>query len=229
MEEKIFQKYFIDYLPRPKFKEFIRKADLRFFGENSQICNMGNSFTSLYYVGLIHEDFEVKLYKEDTDLHHLEEDYWVGITEFVKYIKLKVDKEKAEKKEENLHKNEVKRKEVRGSGSINVKWGISSNIRKKEFNDDKIISKEREELYLDYPEPCYIYIFDIKDLEELFDDGEHGTLFRNSIYSIWLHYTSKVVIRLDNLIGSMMKNNNNIQVVDNVDFTKDNFGLTAKE
>jgi hypothetical protein len=205
LEEKVFDKYFKDYLPRPKFRDLIRKADLRYFGDKSQICNIGNSFTSLFYIGLIHEGYEVKLYREDVDFYHLEEDSWIGTVEFVKYVKLKAEREKEAKTKEKQNANN-KKKKVRSSSSLtDVKWEISSNVRKTQTSEGKVHSQEREELYELYPEPCYIYIFDIKELEAIFEDGEFGTLFRNSIYSIWLHYTSKAVIRLDEQIHSNKK------------------------
>lgn len=198
LEEKVYEKYFREYLPRTKFKELIRKADLRYFGDKSQICNIGNSFTSLYYIGLIHEGYEVKLYKEELDFYSLEEDSWIGTVEFVKYVKRKGEQDKEEKNNKNLNQRN-KQKKVRSSSSLtNVKWGIGAKVKKiNEPSTIRLVSKEREELYELYPEPCYIYIFDIKDLELIFEDGEYGTLFKNSIYSIWLHYTSKAVVKLD--------------------------------
>jgi hypothetical protein len=199
LEEKVFENYFKEYLPRTKFKELIRKADLRYFGDGSQICNFGNSFTSLFYVGLIHNGYEVKLYREDIEFYNLEEDSWIGTVEFVKYVKSKGEQEKDEKRKQSLNPSK-KKKQVRSSSSLsNVKWGIGAKVKR--LDEPSLIkqkSVEREELYELYPEPCYIYIFNIKDLEVIFEDGEYGTLFRNSIYSIWLHYTSKAVVKLDN-------------------------------
>ena len=80
---------------------------------------------------------------------------------------MKNDKDK--KNNEDLINNNkfIKKKIVRGNSSIDIIWGISANIRNLFNNVESVPQKERLELYEDYTEPCYIYIFDIKDLEKI--------------------------------------------------------------
>jgi hypothetical protein len=196
LEEKIYEENFKKYLSRRKFQTLISKSVLRFYSGESEITHFGNSFTSLYYIALIDPSVDVVLSKDDVEIYSLKENSWVGIIEFMKY--LKIDKK---------HIEENKRK-IKSSahifGNVDSKWEIDCHIRKRPPGSYEEISEKKRKLLEDYPAACWVYSFEIVDLEMLYNqDG--GFFFRNSMYSIWLYYTTKAVINVDKQLGNVIQ------------------------
>ena len=88
LEEKVYQENFKNYLSRRNFKKLISKSILNFYSNDSQITRLGNSFHSLYYIALIDPSYEVILIKDGVELYPLKENSWVGIIEYMKYLKI---------------------------------------------------------------------------------------------------------------------------------------------
>jgi hypothetical protein len=196
LEEKIYEENFKRYLSRRKFKTLISKSVLRFYSGESEITHSGNSYTCLYYIALIDPSVDVVLLKDNVEIYTLKENSWVGIIEFMKY--LKIDKKKIE---EN-------RKKIKSSahihGNVDMKWDIDCHIRQKvSFNRDEI-TEGKKKLLEEYPAACWVYSFEIVDLEELYNQDD-GFFFRNSMYSIWLYYTTKAVINVDKQLGNVIQ------------------------
>lgn len=184
------------YLSRRKFKTLISKSVLRFYSGESEITQTGNSFSCLYYIALIDPTVEVVLMKDNVEIYSLKENSWVGIIEFMKY--LKTDKKRIEES----------KKKVKSSahiyGNVELKWDIDCIIRKKQLGNFEEISEKKKKLLELYPAACWIYSFEIVDLEELYNQDD-GFFFRNSMYSIWLYYTTKAVINVDKQLGNVIQ------------------------
>jgi hypothetical protein len=207
IEEKIYEENFKKYLSRRKFKTLISKSVLRFYSEESEITHTGNSFTCLYYIALIDPTVEVVLLKDNVEIYSLKENSWIGIIEFIKYLQM--DKKKIEEKKKLI------KSAAHIYGNVDLKWGIDCQIRKKKYDNFEETDENRKILFEQYPAACWIYSFEIVDLEELYSQDD-GSIFRNSMFSIWLHYTTKAVINVDNQLGNVkseaLKGNDKIKI-----------------
>ena len=194
LEQKVYEENFKNYLSKRKFRTLISKSVLRFYSEEAEITHSGNSFTTLYYIALIDSSTEVVLLKDNIEIYTLKENSWVGIIEFMKYLK-------ADKKLIESNKKKVK-SSAKIHGNVDLKWDIDCRIRKKNSENDGNDDEKRRNLLKDYPSACWIYSFEIVDLEDLYNQDD-GATFRNSMYSIWLYYTTKAVINVDRHLGNV--------------------------
>ena len=190
LEEKVYQENFKNYLSRRNFKKLISKSILNFYSNDSQITRLGNSFHSLYYIALIDPSYEVILIKDGVELYPLKENSWVGIIEYMKYLKID--------KSEILTKKRKIETHAQITGFLDLNWDVDCIIRKSSNSNnqpDRQINK-------DYPGACWVYSFSILELEKLFDKDE-GFFFRNILYSFWLLYTAKAVSNVDKQLVSV--------------------------
>ena len=207
LEDKIYEENFKKYLSRRKFKTLISKSVLRFYSEDSEITHSGNSFTCLYYIALIDPTVDIVLLKDNVEIYTLKENSWIGIIEFIKYLQM--DKKVIEEKKKLI------KSAAHIYGNIELKWGIDCQIKKKKVIDPEENNQKKMKLLEQYPASCWIYSFELVDLEELYNQDD-GSIFRNSMFSIWLHYTTKAVINVDNQLGNVkieaQKGNSSIKI-----------------
>ena len=201
LEEKVYNENFKKYLSRRKFKILISKSVLSFYMKDSEITKSGNSFNCIYYIALIDPTYEVVLMKDGVDLYPLKENSWVGIIEYMKY--LNVDKREMEANRKKI------RTDAHIMGYINSNWGVDCIIRKSEYSIP--ITQERRNLFELYPAACWVYSFNLLELEELYNEND-GFNFRNILYSFWLYYTTKAVINVDKQLGIIKNEVDQIQV-----------------
>jgi hypothetical protein len=50
----------------------------------------------------------------------------------------------------------------------------------------------------------YLILFKIQELEKLFQDKNEGSTWRNALYSVWLGYTTKAIIKVDDKVKAKM-------------------------
>jgi hypothetical protein len=56
----------------------------------------------------------------------------------------------------------------------------------------------------------YLILFKIQELEKLFQDKNEGSTWRNALYSEWLGYTTKAILKVDDsLKDKMIRRNHN--------------------
>ena len=139
--------------------------------------------------------------KDGVDLYPLKENSWVGIIEYMKY--LNVDKREMEANRKKI------RTDAHIMGYINSNWGVDCIIRKSEYSIP--ITQERRNLFELYPAACWVYSFNLLELEELYNEND-GFNFRNILYSFWLYYTTKAVINVDKQLGIIKNEVDQIQV-----------------
>jgi len=190
LEEKIYQEHFKNYLSKRNFKNLMSKATLRFFSEDSEITHCGNSFNCMYYIAFIRDDVEVNISREGNFIDEISENSWIGIVEIMEYLKM-----------DKKQKKKIKIKSLAQiSGNFNLKWLIDCKIKRKcNFEDINLnqLSQERRAIIEKYPEVCWVYCFELSQLEKFYEE-EGGIFARNSMFSIWLNYASIQCLKLDN-------------------------------
>lgn len=197
LEEKIYKENFYKYLSRRKFKSLISKSRLRFYSGESEITHKGNSFNCLYYIALVDPKYEVVLSNDGVTLYILKENSWVGIIEFMKYLQ-------SDKKTIQENKNKIKSC-AQVYGNVETKWEIDLRLKKCDKPNLSAESNEKRRMMLEqYPAECWVYCFELVDLEYLFNSDD-GFFIRNSMYSLWLYYTTKAVKQVDYQIALMEK------------------------
>jgi len=83
-------------------------------------------------------------------------------------------------------------------------WDVDCYIRKRKGSIPEVMNENRKTLFKDYPAACWVYCFEVVDLEELYNE-KNGFIFRNSMYSIWLYYTTKAVLNVDKQLGDVIQ------------------------
>jgi hypothetical protein len=203
IEERIYTKDFSRVMDRRSFRDLIRKAYLRSFSEGGQITHHGNNFSGLFYVALINPNHKVTYIKKGREYFEIKENSWIGVVEYTMYEKekkkietdIKIQSSKSET-DENTKKKELHIKEKK----IKVKWGLDAVV--KECGEIEDIN---EEIYLTEDDACYVYEFPLTVLEKLFLDKDEGVLWKNALYSIWLGYTTKAIMDVDEKVRKKMQ------------------------
>jgi hypothetical protein len=203
LEEKIYKNDFSRVMDRRTFRDLIRKAYLRSFSEGGQITHHGNNFSGLFYVALINPNHKVTYIKKGREYFEIKENSWIGVVEYTMYEKEKKKigaeigiKSSKTETEENIKKKELHIKEKK----IKVKWGLDAIV--KECGE---IAEINEEIYLQEDDACYVYEFPLAVLEKLFLDKDEGVLWKNALYSMWLGYTTKAIINVDEKVRKQMQ------------------------
>lgn len=199
LEEKIYHADFKNVMDRRTFRDFIRKAYLRSYSEGGQVVHHGNNFASLYYVALLNPNYAVSYIKKTKEYFQIKEHTWIGIVEYVMYqkeLKLAAE-ERIKDKKTGSNKSTQNAQNIRKFSKTKMKWGLDAVV--KFLNTDKV---PEQEIFQEYDDACYVYEISLRDLDALFADKDYGSVYRNSLYSIWLAFTTKAVVNVDNKLVS---------------------------
>ena len=187
-QEEAFYKTVKKYLTKFQFKMLIDNGEERKYHVcGSQICLEGNPCDEIILIFRIPEGKSVVLYKNKKKIMTVQEGSFIGHIEFIS----KATGDTYTHQNSNVSETSVS----------NTKWNISWVVEN--TGDENTVIDWEDEIYdsdldseSDYdPDSILCFKWDFKRMKTLFGDKEHGRIFENGMYSLWLKSVSEYILR----------------------------------
>jgi hypothetical protein len=203
-QREIFKNHFKNYLTPKEVEILLSYHRRKIYKVSSQIEKMGNEFSSLYFIVKIGKNCSVylKSKKRSFDLHEYS---WVGVPEYLNVISRKEVLLKALKEFDT------------GEWGANLSVSVLPPDENVEDDNSSLHNEKEQQINVsvhhgdhtispvDEDNTVIIYEFDLRNMDKIFTNKDHGLSIMRGLHSIWLKYCSEIVRKVDlgNLIGNV--------------------------
>lgn len=191
IEENIFQKVFKNSMNRRTCKQVLDKGKFFHLSDNEYIAEQGKDYNGLYLVAYIKDNYNINIYIDNKLLKKNSNSYrWIGVIEYDMYLK-----------KNTINNN----KTIQTKWPVSIKLDINDEVttNKNENNSINNIDENKEtnlnNKELDYKYPCYLYYFNIEDLEKLYN-SKNGINIKNALNSVWLDSLTHYIFEVDSTL-----------------------------
>jgi hypothetical protein len=191
-QKEIFKNHFRNYLTPIELNLLLTAHRRKIYKVTTNIVRSGNEFSSIFFIAKKGKNCKIEQKSKKRNFG-LVEYSWVGISEYLNLISRKETLAKGLKEFDTGEWN-MNFKTSMGESSI-IEYDIIT-MNKTELNETTPFNRE-DVSRIDEDNIAIIYEFELRSLNKVFSNVDHGTSIMRGLHSIWLKYCSDIVKKVD--------------------------------
>jgi hypothetical protein len=191
-QKEIFKNHFKNYLKPIELEFLLSTYRRRIYRVTTNIVRKGNEFSSIFFIAKKGKNCKIEQKSRKRNFE-LQEYSWVGVHEYLSLISTKHSLFKSLKEFDTGNWTMNFKVSFRDSSLINDD-SIQKNNNELQVNSN--LSME-DSSRIDDDNFAVIYEFELRSINHVFTNLDHGSSIMRALHSIWLKYCSEIIKMVD--------------------------------